>query len=69
MVSVLFSNMSSITEVKAAERSMREAQDAVRAYTERQAKQPEFNLHRQLAAELKAATDLYVQAVLDLNSR
>jgi hypothetical protein len=46
MVSVLFSNMSSIAEVKAAERSMREAQDAVRAYTERQAKQPDFNLHR-----------------------
>ncbi len=46
---------------------MREAQEALRAYTERQAKELDVNLHRQLAAELKAATDLYVQAVLDLN--
>jgi hypothetical protein len=61
--------MSSLAEVKAAERSMREAQDSLRAYTERQAKEADFNLHRQLAAELKAATDLYLQAVLDLNSK
>jgi hypothetical protein len=61
--------MSTLAEVRAAERSMREAQEAVRAYTERQAKAPDFDLHRQLAAELKAATDLYVQAVLDLKSK
>jgi hypothetical protein len=64
--------MSTIVEVRAAEESMRRAQDALQAYTayvDKPAKEQDFKIHRQLAAELKAATDIYVKAVLDLNSK
>ena len=51
---------------------MMRAQDALRAYTayvDKPALEQDLKIHRQLAAELKAATDRYLKAVLDLYAK
>ena len=62
--------MSSLEEVKAAEKRMREAQAALLAYAERQESDAlNMGKHRQLANELTEATQAYIRLVLALNVR
>jgi len=56
--------MSTIEEVKAVERAMKKAQDALVAYVERQSKGHDLDLHRRLAAELKALRTITTKWVL-----
>ena len=59
--------MSTLEEVKAAERRMNEAKKALQRYTERSANEPtDRKLHLRLAQELKRATDDYVASVIAL---
>ncbi|MGA7379669.1 MAG: hypothetical protein WBX03_02360 [Terriglobales bacterium] len=60
--------MATIEEVRTAEKAMKEAQEALRAYTERQSVAPDRSLHRHLAAELSTATENYLKAIFELNS-
>ncbi|MGA7381652.1 MAG: hypothetical protein WBX03_12450 [Terriglobales bacterium] len=60
--------MATIEEVRTAEKAMKEAQEALRAYTERQSVAPDRGLHRHLAAELSRATENYLKAIFELNS-
>ena len=60
--------MSSLEEVKAAEKRMRGAQAALLAYAERKESDPlNMGKHRQLANELIEATQAYIRLVLALN--
>jgi glycyl-tRNA synthetase beta subunit len=61
--------MATIEEVKAAEKEMKEAQDALRAYVENAASGRDVKLHLRIATELKKATDKYFAAVLGLSSK
>jgi len=59
--------MSTIEDVKAAERKMNEARIALQRYTERPLSDPsDHKLHLRLAQELKRATDDYVASVIAL---
>jgi len=61
--------MSTIEDVKAAERKMNEAKIALQRYTERSPNDPsDHNLHRRLAEELKRATDDYLASVINLKA-
>ncbi len=60
--------MATIEKVRTAEKAMKEAQEALRAYTERQSVTPDRSLHRHLAAELSTATENYLKAIFELNS-
>ena len=60
--------MATIQELKAAEKEMKEAQDALRAYAENGASERDVKLHLRIATELKKATDKYFAAVLGSNS-
>jgi hypothetical protein len=60
--------MATIEKVRTAEKAMKEAQEALRAYTERQFVTPDRSLHRHLAAELSTATENYLKAIFELNS-
>jgi hypothetical protein len=61
--------MATIEDVKAAEKEMKEAQDALRAYAENGAAGRDVKLHLRLATELKKATDKYFAAVLGSSSK
>ncbi len=62
--------MSTIEQVKAAEKKMSEARGALLAYTERPQSEPQDILrHHNLAKALKEATDDYMRLVLDLKSK
>jgi predicted metal-dependent hydrolase len=61
--------MSTLEEVKAAERRMNEAKKALQRYTERSANEPtDHKLHLRLAQELKRATDDYLASVINLKA-
>jgi hypothetical protein len=60
--------MSTMEQVKAAERVMREAQRALVAYAERPSDQQDWELHRRLTDEAKRATETYVTMALALDS-
>jgi hypothetical protein len=60
--------MSTMEQVKAAERAMREARLAFVAYTERPSDQQDRDVHRRLAAEAKIAEETYVTTTLALDS-
>ena len=56
--------MSTIEQIREAERCMKEAETALTAYTERPDTEPQnISRHRHLAAALKAAEDEYVRVV------
>jgi hypothetical protein len=57
-------SMSTIDEVRAAEKRMKNAQDALR-----KADEQDRELQRRLAAELTSATDEYSKAVRELSSK
>jgi hypothetical protein len=59
--------MATFDEVRTAEKSMREAEKALRAYRESASSEQDANLHDKLAADLKAAADEYVSLVLLMN--
>ena len=61
--------MSTVEQVKAAERVMREAQRAILAYAETSSDQQERDLHRRLAAEAMRAAEDYIKTVLALDSK
>jgi hypothetical protein len=59
--------MSTIEEVKAAERKMNEAKAALQRYTDRSPNDPtDHKLHLRFAEELKQATDDYLASVIAL---
>ena len=59
--------MTTIEDVKAAERKMNEAKIALQRYTERPPNDPpDHKLHRRLAEELKRAADDYLTSVINL---
>jgi hypothetical protein len=60
--------MSSMEQVRAAERVMREAQRALQEYAERPSDQQNRELHRRLTAEARRATETYVTTVLALDA-
>ena len=60
--------MSTMEQVKAAERVMREAQRALVAYAERPSDQQDWELRRRLTDEAKRATETYVTMALALDS-
>ncbi len=59
--------MATLEEVYAAEQRMNKARDALLAYVQRPPSQPaDGQLHRELAEQLKRATDDYATAVAQL---
>jgi len=59
--------MSTLEEVKAAERRMNEAKKALQRYTERSANEPtDHKFPLRLAQELKRATDDYLASIINL---
>jgi hypothetical protein len=61
--------MSTMEQVKEAERVMREAQRALLAYNERPSEQQDRDLHRRLAVEAKKAAEVYIKMALALESK
>jgi|HubBroStandDraft_6_1064221.scaffolds.fasta_scaffold616563_2 hypothetical protein len=61
-------NVSTIEDVRTAEKAMNDAQEALRAYTEQQPFAPDPSLRRYLVAELRTATENYEKAMRDLRS-
>lgn len=61
--------MATIEEVRKAAKAMKEAQEVLRAYTERQTTAPDRSLHRYLATEFRTATENYIKAMFELNSK
>jgi hypothetical protein len=59
--------MATFDEVRTAEKAMRAADKALRAYLEKRACEQGINLHDELAADLKVATHKYVDLVLLMN--
>jgi hypothetical protein len=61
--------MSTLEDVKAAEKRMHNAKAALQRYTDRPEGTPaDMKLHRRLAEALKKATDEYLAVVIDLRS-
>ena len=59
--------MSTLEDVKAAQKRVNNARVALQKYTERSAIAPtDIKLHRRLAEALKKATDEYLAVVIDL---
>jgi len=61
--------MSTMEQLRAAERVMREAQRALLAYAERPPDQQDQDLRCRLAVEAKRAEDAYVKTALALDSK
>jgi hypothetical protein len=61
--------MSTMEQVRAAERVMREAQRALLAYAERPPDQQDQDFRRRLAVEAKKAAEDYIQKALALDSK
>lgn len=60
--------MSTIEDVRTAEKAMNDAREALRTYTEQQSSAPDRSLHRYLAAELRTTTENYEKAIRELSS-
>ena len=58
--------MPTLKEVKAAEVKMKAAQEALKAYAEKQSKPQELDQHRRLADALAKATNDYIKTILRL---
>jgi hypothetical protein len=67
--SLAHDDMSTMEQVRAAERVMREAQRALLAYGERPSDQQDRDLLRQLSVEAKRAAEDYVKMALALDSQ
>ena len=61
--------MSTLEQVKAAERIMREAQRALWAYAERPPELQDVDLRRRLAVEAQRAAEDYIKTALALDSK
>ena len=61
--------MSTMEQVRAAERVMREAQRSLLAYAERPSDQQDRGLHRRLAVEAQRAAEDYIKTALALDSQ
>jgi hypothetical protein len=61
--------LTTIEEVRAAEKEMKRCQEALRAYLDNQADGRNIRLNLRLATDLKNATDKYFALVLGLNSK
>ena len=61
--------MSTLEEVRIAERAMREADKTLRRYRKRAASEQNETLHRQLTATLRAATSYYLNLVRLLSDK
>jgi hypothetical protein len=56
-------------QARIAEKAMKDAQEALKAYTENQSATPDRSLHRYLTEALRVATEDYFKALLELHSK